>query len=322
MSGLGNFETGMLSYIGLFIGALLIYEGLWQLLSRAEAHAATRNRRMRMIAAGASAEEVLAVLKPDAPGWWLGGLPYLGRLPQDMRQAGLSSDPTLSALICGLGACATALAASLYLSIPAAAAIAFALWVALPLLLLRRARGQRFDAFSRQLPDALDLMARGLRVGHPLNATIASVAEEMADPIASEFGIAVDQIAYGDTLVDAMADLSQRIPNEDMRYLSSSISIQHATGGDLAGMLETLSRVIRARMALRRKVRAISAEGRLTAIILTCIPFMMIGMVTVLSPTYYGDVMGDPAFKPAAAIVFGLIALNAIVLRRLVNFRI
>ena len=117
------------------------------------------------------------------------------------------------------------------------------------------------ELMVRQLPDALDLMARGLKVGHPLNTTIRSVANEMPDPIASEFGVVMDQIAYGDDLPDAFAEMADRIDLEDVRYLSVSIGIQHGSGGDLASILMTLSRVIRNRLSMRKRIKAISSEG-------------------------------------------------------------
>ncbi|WP_164871796.1 type II secretion system F family protein [Solirhodobacter olei] len=322
MTVLNGFESGISGYIGLFIGILLIYEGLWQLLTRSEAQAKARNRRMKMIARGATADDVLKVMKPNQDEWWLRGLPFISRIPSDLRQAGITMAPLNLVLICGAGAVITAVFAALRLPSALAGGLALGLWIMLPLLFLRVMRNRRLDQFSRQLPDALDLMARGLRVGHPLNVTIASVAEEMSDPVASEFGIIVDQVSYGDTLVDAVFDLSRRMQTEDAQYLASSISIQHGTGGDLARILSVLSTVIRGRNALRRKVKAISAEGRLSARFLSAIPLLMGGVMSVITPSYYGSVSSDPAFRPAAAAVVILILLNALILRRLVNFRV
>lgn len=317
-----TFELGSLSYIGLFLGALLIYEGLWQLLSRGDAQKAARSRRMKMLATGASSRDVLQVLKPVSKGWRLRGLPMVSQLPRDMRQAGISLDPVVAALSFGAAAAVSTALLSIYLGPLTATLASLVLWILLPLALVGRLRRKRLALFDKQLPDALELMARGLRVGHPLNVTINSVAEEMSDPIASEFGVVVDQVAYGETLVDAVLDLADRIGTEDVRYLATSISIQNGTGGDMARMLGTLSRVIRDRMALRQKVRSISAEGRLSAMLLTAIPFLMIGLMQVVTPEYYGDVMTDPAFKPTVAVVLVLLLANGLVLRRLVNFRV
>ena len=173
-----------------------------------------------------------------------------------------------------------------------------------------------------QLPDALDLMARGLRVGHPLNATISTVARDMIDPVATEFGIIVDQISYGDDLVGAFRDFADRAGLEDVRYLATSVAIQNGTGGDLSLILLTLSKVIRARIAMRKRILAISSEGRLTAIFMSLLPVFIFGVTSVTSPTYYAGVSDDPLFRPIAIIVVFLIVANYLAMRRLVNFRI
>jgi tight adherence protein B len=130
-----------------------------------------------------------------------------------------------------------------------------------------------------QLPDALDLMARGLKVGHPLNVTVASVATEMSDPIGSEFGLLVDQVSFGTEIADAFADLADRTDLEDTRSLAVSVGIQHGTGGNLARVLNVLAKVIRDRATMRRKITAISAEGRLSAFILSVLPFGIFGSI-------------------------------------------
>jgi len=183
-------------------------------------------------------------------------------------------------------------------------------------------RKRRILAMTHQLPDALDLLARGLRVGHPLNTSIGAVAREMQDPIASEFGLIFDQVSYGDDLPDAFEEFAERVDMEDVNYLASSIGIQHGTGGDLAHVIEILSGVVRGRIALRRKIKAISAEGRLTAWFLSSLPFIIFGMMTVSSPEYYGGVSEDPLFLPMAFAVLAFTVLNAVILRKLVNFKI
>lgn len=322
MTQFGGPEISLLGSVGIFVGVLLLYEGLWQLLSRSETRREARNRRLRLIAKGASTEEVLQLLRPSVPAWRLHGLPFIGTLPRDLRQAGVMTSPATLVLLCAAGAIATGAAASLRLPLPTAAVLSLALWLVVPIALLRSVRAKRTNAFTRQLPDALDLMSRSLRVGHPLNVTMATVADEMADPIATEFGVMVDQVAYGENLVDAVMDLAERMPTEDMRYLATSIAIQHGTGGDLARMLATLSRVIRDRINLRRKIKAISAEGRLSAMILSAIPVLIFSMMSVLLPDYYGSIAQDPAFRPGAAIVIGLVVANALLLRHLVNFKV
>lgn len=316
-----GFEIELLAYAGSFLGVLLIYEGLRQVISRSESGAEARNRRMRMIAKGAMPEDVLRLLKPRAEGWSLNRLPFFGNLPTELRHAGWSVSPAQFMLASLSATAALSAAGSLFAPPAMVIALALVLCVIVPVAVLRGIGGKRMDLLTRQLPDALDLMARGLRIGHPLNTTIASVARDMADPVASEFGVMVDQVSYGDDLVDAFMDFADRVDTEDARFLAVSVAIQHGTGGDLAEVLSTLSRVIRARITMRKKIKAISAEGRLSALILSAIPVLIIVMMTILVPGYYGDITGDPAFKPVAAIIFLLIVANAVAMQKLVNFR-
>ncbi|MDW4550597.1 type II secretion system F family protein [Defluviimonas sp. D31] len=322
MNSLPQFEASSLAYVGVFLGALLIFEGLRQIITRSESRSEARNRRMRMIAEGASTEDLLRLLKPRADGWRLNSLPLIGTLPADIRKAGLTIKPGAFLSLC-LGATAVfALAASTVISPVTSAGVAVLVCLVLPLLRLRALRNKRMKELTKQLPDALDLMARSLKVGHPLNTSIAAVARDMRDPIASEFGTVVDQVSYGDDLVDAFMDFADRMDIEDVRYLAVSVAIQHGTGGDLARVLSTLSKVIRDRMAMRRRIQAISAEGRLTALFLSALPLVIFVGSSVTNPGYYWDVAGDPLFRPFAVIVVGLTIGNYVAMRRLVNFRI
>ncbi len=304
-----------------FLGVLLAYEGIRQFFSGYEAPGDVRNRRMRMIARGANGEDVLRILKSRPDTWLLSGIPFIGTLPQDLRLAGISQPAGRLALLSVILTVVLALAASKLISLVFALPFAVFVFMVIPVATLHIAARRRLETLTRQLPDALDLMARGLRVGHPLNTTMASVAREMADPIASEFGVMVDQIAYGDELVDAFRDLADRADTEDTRFLAVSVAIQHGTGGDLARMLSTLSRVIRDRLTMRRKIKAISAEGRLSALILSLIPVIIVVLMSVLVPSYYGDISGDPLFRPTAIFVVVLVVANAITMNRLVNFK-
>jgi tight adherence protein B len=183
-------------------------------------------------------------------------------------------------------------------------------------------RDDRMKVIVTQLPDALELMARGLRVGHPLNTTISTVARDMVDPIATEFGIIVDQISYGDDLVRAFRDFAERIELEDVDYLSTSVAIQNGTGGDLSRILLTLSKVIRARITMRKRILAISSEGRMTGMFMSMLPVFIFCSTSFLSPLYYFGVKDDPLFVPIAGLVVLLTIANFLAMRRLVNFRI
>jgi tight adherence protein B len=305
-----------LAYIAVFVGILLAFEGACQLLSRAEDATTARNRRMRMLAKGATTGEVLSLLRDDPA-----RRGSLGRISAAVRQSGLAIGlPGLAAATVGIGAVAFVVASRLLapsLAAPVAAAVA----VLIPAAVVSTARKRRLERLVRQLPEALDLMARGLKVGHPLNVTIASVASEMPDPIGTEFGIIQDQVSYGDTIVDAFADFAERMDLEDVRYLAVSVGIQHGSGGNLARVLQVLSKVIRDRAMMRKKIHAISAEGRFSALILSCLPFAIFAMISMTSPGFYADVQDDPLFMPAMGAILALVVLQAVILYRMVNFK-
>lgn len=319
--GLTGTDALMLVYAGLAVGAFLLVTGLGQLLRRGESEAEARNRRMRMIARGATPAEVLDLLRAPQRSGAFARLPLVGAMPAMLRQAGVTMPPGRFALLAaGLGV--VGLAVGVLIGRPLAApalAVAAAL---LPFAVVARRAAARQAALGAQLPDALDLMARGLKVGHPLSVTVASVARDMPDPIGTEFGLIADQVSYGDDLVTAFRELAERVGVEDVHYLAASVAIQHGTGGDLARVLDVLSRVVRNRMAMRRRIHAISSEGRLSAWFLTALPVLIFGVTSMTSPDYYGGVAADPLFVPMMVAILVLVVLNALILRRLVTFRI
>ncbi|MFD1156581.1 type II secretion system F family protein [Roseovarius aestuarii] len=320
--GLQEQDVMYVVYSALAVGVLLVFSGLVQMVSRRENTGEAKSRRMRMIARGSTTEELLAILKPKEQSGYLGKLPLVGNLPKTLQQAGFNIRPAAFMFLCFV-LFIVVLVVGISLTSPSLAiAAAATLGFLLPLLVVRSRRNQKLDGLVRQLPDALDLMARGLRVGHPLNTSIAAVAKEMPDPIGTEFGIIFDQVNFGDDLTDAFQEFADRVDLEDVHYLSASIGIQHGTGGDLAAVVQTLATVIRNRISMRRKIRAISSEGRLTGWFLSLLPVFIFVATSIMTPGYYGGVSGDALFMPMAAAVVGFTLLNALVLRHLVNFRI
>jgi tight adherence protein B len=308
-------------YGGTFLGVLLLFTGIAQLARRNESHAEARSRRMRMIAQGADTEEILALLKPALADDAMWRLPFISGLPAMLAQAGLSMSPRQFLLLLLLVALAIFLPMALILPLASAALGAIVIGILLPLLVVKSRRDARIDKLVTQLPDALELMARALKVGHPLNASINTVAGEMPDPIGTEFGLIFDQVSFGDDLTDAFQEFADRVAIEDVQYLSASIAIQHGTGGDLARVITILARVIRDRLAMRRRVKAVSSEGRLTAIFLSLLPVIIFGFTMITAPDYFGGVRTDPMFAPMVGAILTLALANFLVLRKLVNFR-
>ena len=313
---------GYAVYCGIAMGLLLAASGLRQLLSRKSIAAAARSRRMRMIARGRGGAERLALLKPPArrTGWRR--LPLIGGLPKTLRQAGVPLSAGAFWAGCSALAALLSIGAAGYAAPVKAVLLGMVLGFGVPLVLLQARQRKQMDKLVHQLPDALEMMARGLRAGHPLNNSIGITAREMADPAGTELGIIFDQVTYGEDLPAAVQEFAGRTGLEDVQYLAASIGIQHGTGSDLSGMLDTLARVIRSRIALRRKVHALASEGRLTAWLLSALPLVIFGSVSVMTPHYFAGVADDPLFRPMVGGIILLTVLNAIVLKKLVSFRI
>jgi tight adherence protein B len=311
----------MVLYAALFIGVLLAFDGILEFFSRGNGGEEAINRRLRMLASGADPEEVLNLLRRRRPADGLERVPGLREWQTLVIQSGIATAPGRLLALLLLGAAGLALILML-LGIAGLTALTLALLlgIALPVMILVQIRSRRANRIARQLPDGIDLMVRSLRAGHPLNAAFQVIAREMPDPLGSEMGIVADAITYGDDLTDAVTAFADRVGIEDARYLAVAINIQAGTGGNLAHVLEALAGVIRERFAMLRKIKALSAEGRLTAMIVSVVPLVIYFSLNLISPTYYGDVADDPLYTPFLATGAVLTVLNGIVLRRLVRF--
>ncbi len=184
------------------------------------------------------------------------------------------------------------------------------------------ARQRRIARFTEQLPDALDIIVRSLRIGHPLAAAIRLVAGEMADPIGGELRMTADEIAFGQDTVTAVSNLHRRVGQDDLTFLVIAVSVQSQTGGNLAELLAQLTTLMRARAALRLKIRAISAEGRLSAWFLSAMPFVLFAGIRLLSRSYFDDFLGSEALVPILIYGCASLIISNFIIYRMVNFRI
>jgi tight adherence protein B len=192
----------------------------------------------------------------------------------------------------------------------------------LPLIVLKFKRSRRQKAFGAQFPDALDIIVRSLRAGHPVPIAINMVAREMADPIGTEFGIVADEITYGADLETAMRNLYFRIGQDDLPLFVTAVGIQSSTGGNLGEILENLSAVIRQRFKMRRKIRALASEGRASAMILSSLPILMFLIVQVLTPQFYASVWHLDLTKIALACAAGWMGIGNFIMYKMVNFKV
>jgi tight adherence protein B len=311
----------MVLYTALFVGVLLVFDGLLEFFSRGRSGEEAVNRRLRMLSSGADPEEVLRLLRRRHTPDGMQRIAGLREWQTLVIQSGITMEAARLLIVLLLSTAGFFLILMLLgFAGLVAFILALAMGVALPIIVLVYIRGRRAGAIARQLPDGIDLMVRSLRAGHPLNSAFQVIAREMPDPLGSEMGIVADAITYGDDLTDAVTAFADRVGIEDARYLAVAINIQAGTGGNLAYVLEALAKVIRDRFAMLRKIRALSAEGRLTAIIVSVVPLVIFASLNAISPTYYGDVADDPLYMPFLATGVVLTVANAIVLRRLVRF--
>ena len=192
----------------------------------------------------------------------------------------------------------------------------------LPILYFQMRATRMRKKMQDQFPVALDVFVRGLRAGHPIAAALDLLTVEMPDPIGSQFGIVVDEVTYGADLRDALTAMADRWDLEDMRMFVVSLSVQSETGGNLAEILENLSKVIRERASMMLKVRALSSEGRMTAAMLTGLPIVAFVLLFIGNPSFYLDVADDPAFIPGYVVLLMLYVIGFYSIRRLIDLKV
>jgi len=187
-------------------------------------------------------------------------------------------------------------------------------------LLLRRRK--RFRKFAKQLPEALELISRALRAGHSLASGLNLVADEMKDPIAKEFRRVFEETNLGIALEQALDNLTDRVPNMDLRFFSTAIVLQRQTGGDLAEILDKIGYLVRERFKIWGQVQALTGEGRLSGIVLLALPPVLFLAVYKLNPEYVMPLFTDPMGRQmlAAAIVMQL--FGAIVIKKIITIKV
>ena len=290
-----EFTTIHLVYAAAAICGILIAEAAYLLYAGRSDRRSTINRRMKLQQSKLSQEQVLIQLRKERGVGTSRSVFSLARLRDLRTQSGLVMPLTKFLLVTSGTAFALVLGA-IYMGLSLRLGI-FALpplMLALPFVVLRFLRKKRHKRFGIQLPEALELITRSLKAGHPVPVAIAMVAREMPDPIGTESGLIADEVTYGSDLVTALNNMFQRVGHEDLPLFVTAVSIQATTGGNLREILDGLATVIRERGKLRRKVKSISTEGRMSAYILTAVPMLLGLAMIILVPDMYGAVIGEP----------------------------
>ena len=192
----------------------------------------------------------------------------------------------------------------------------------IPLMQLRGQATKRLAKFVDQFPDSIDLIVRSLRIGHPLGTALQAIAKEMPAPTGPEFEIVARQITYGKTPAEAIEALAARTPSPDVRFFSVAVQIHHEAGGNLGDILAGLSKIIRSRFQLFRKVKALTAEGRFSAYFLSIFPVGMIFAMNALQPGYYQKVADYELFPQLVSLTFVLLIINVFAMRMITKLEV
>jgi tight adherence protein B len=319
-----DFDPIYLLYLLIAASAGLFVEGAYLLVFSGASYRKNVNRRLKLLRNEPSRENVLVQLRKErgltSEGNYRVGLEALNRM---VLQSGLTMGVKKLVSIVALGAI-LAFGGGLVGRGNLLEALLIGLFcgTAVPYLLLRILRKRRQKAFGAQFPDGLDIIVRSLRAGHPVPVAINMVAREMKDPIGSEFGIVVDEITYGADLETALRNLYFRIGQEDLPLFVTAVAIQGSTGGNLGEILENLSGVIRERFKMRRKIRALAAEGRASALILSSLPIAMFLIIQVVAPDFYASVWNEDITKTALGIAGAWMGVGNFIMFKMVSFRI
>lgn len=306
------------------ITVFLLVEAGYLAIARRRSYVRKVNTRLRLLANASDRHDVLVQLR-RARGLTGGGryrlpLIWFNRLVlQSGSGIGLGRMGVLMAMAAAAGSGAAILAGYGWplalLALPLCGA-------GLPVMVLRYLRKRRRRKFEEQLPEAIDVMVRGLRAGHPLPVAIAMVAREMDDPIGTEFGLTGDELTYGLDLDGAMNQMSARVGQDDFALVVTAICIQAKTGGNLSELLGNLSKVLRARFKMRRRVTAITAEGRMSAIGLSMLPFLVFGSLLLFAPNFYGELWDEPKIHYGLGGAAVAMMVGNIIMYRMVNFKL
>ncbi|MCW1954405.1 type II secretion system F family protein [uncultured Lentibacter sp.] len=310
----------------IFIGVLVLVEGIYlTLFGRSISLNSRVNRRLDMIQSGKKRADVMDKLRKEMNQHGRSmGIPLYSLLATKAQKAALAFTPLQLVMLMG----AVSLMAFFGLTLATDTSLAIRAAVA-PLMgiggiffWVNAKANKRTSMIEEQLPDAVELMVRSLRVGHPFSSAVQIVSKEIKDPLASEFGIIADESAYGRDVGEALKDMAERIGLQDLRFLAVAVTIQQQSGGNLAEILAGLAQVIRARFRLFRRVKAITAEAQWSGKFLSSFPIVALIVINVSKPDYYDEVMDHPYFIPACIFVAAFLTLNLIVMRVLTNIKV
>lgn len=328
--------TRLVILILVFVTVFILAELAISAWRRRSTGARAVNKRLRMIEGGMDREVVTSKLRKSQPLEFASGNGIISRALQNIQQTVIASGIAMPAhqimLAMALGAALITVLVIIgaafvgyavnFGMVQMAAAVGLSIGVGIPLIVLSRMASKRRQKMQEQFPVALDIFIRGLRSGHPVSSALDLLTKEMEDPLGSEFGLVLDEVAYGADLRDALQSMADRWGIEDIQMFVVSLSVQNETGGNLAEILANLASVIRDRASMYMKVRALSSEGRMTALVLTALPVLTFSGLFLLNPSFYLDVAQDPIFVPGFIGLVVLYFIGFFTIRRMIDLKV
>jgi tight adherence protein B len=317
--------------VACFVGILALFFGTyWLLVLRAEGDAeAVLAHRLKPSVKVRVAERI-SLLKRVAPRSTVPAIEQmLSRfaglvrpLENLLERSGWSMTVGRLVLACGFLAALTFLVAVQLTASPLIALVPAAIAGSLPILIVRWAANRRLAKFEEQFPEAIDLIARGLRAGHALTTALGMVAEEAPEPVRSEFRLLYDRQNFGMPLSDAFKSFAERIPLLDARFFATSVLTQRESGGNLGEVLDNLAALIRERFRLKRHVRAVSAHGRMTGWVLSLLPMAIAAILIAIAPGYINIMVTDPLGRMIVVAALVMQVIGMFIMRRIVDIEI
>jgi tight adherence protein B len=317
--------------VACFVGILALFFGVyWLFVLRAEVDAEAVLARRLKPSVKARVAERISLLNRMAP---RSSVPAIERLlsrsaglvrPLEklLERSGLSITVGQVVLACGFLATLLFFAALRLTNTPLIALIAAVAAGSLPILIVRFIAKRRLAKFEEQFPEAIDLIARGLRAGHALTTALGMVAEEAPEPVRGEFRLLYDRQNFGMPLADAFKSFAERIPLLDARFFATSVLTQRESGGNLGEVLDNLSALIRERFRLKRHVRAVSAHGRITGWVLSMLPMAIAAILAVIAPGYINIMVTDPLGRMIVVTALVMQVIGAFIMKRIVDIEI
>lgn len=313
-------------YVLIFVAVLVLVEGVYLTIFGKSISLNSRvNRRLDLLEKGAGREQVLEQLRKEMSQHLKSkSIPLYSILALKAQKANIAfSPPQLIMIMVGLMAVSfVGLTIGTETSPAVRIAVSVGMGIGAVYVWVNNKAKKRLALLEEQLPDAVELMVRSLRVGHPFSSAIQIVSNEVPDPLGTEMGLIADESAYGRDVGEALKALAERVDMQDMRFLAVAVTIQQTSGGNLAEILDGLSKVIRARFKLFRRVKAITAEAKWSGAFLSGFPLGALVMINVIQPNYYDEVKETAVFIPAALVVAGFLIANVFVMKMLVNIKV